>query len=175
MGSSVVATPSPSLIQADLPAADRLSQRQAIPMLLVPRVYADFNAIEYPVKGGSIAEIPLTGYGTLASLSRQSLRLIEGMKMVLYEPNDIECEGVAHFDRTRTDPAGRHGEWVARINHRLTKDNLTEKDEPKTHPCLDCAIELSTVFKGHERSYTEHCPACGTSVMASMQPPDNAD
>ena len=140
----------------------------------VPRVYADFNGIEYPNPGGPEAEIVLTGYGTLASLCRQGLRLVEGMKLILYEPNDIECEGVAHFDRARRDPAGRSGEWVVRINHTLTRENVTEKDEPNTHPCSSCGVDLHSLFEGLGRSYTEHCSLCGTSVMAPLAPPESA-
>ena len=140
----------------------------------VPRVYADFNAIEHPSDGSSTAEMRLTGYGTLASLSRQGLRLTEGMKLVLYEPSDIECEGVANFDQTRTDPAGRVGEWIARIDHTLIKANLSEKDEPCTHPCSNCGADLNELFKDKGRSYAEHCPTCGTSVMAPMAPPEGA-
>ena len=107
-------------------------------MPLLPRVYADFNAIEYPADGSSRAEMPLTGYGTLASLSRQGLKLKEGMSLVLYEPSDIECEAIAAFDQARTDPAGSSGEWIARLNHTEIRSNLTEKDEPNTHPCSGC-------------------------------------
>ena len=140
----------------------------------LPRVYADFNAIEHLGDRSSNAEIPLTGYGTLASLSRQGLRLTEGMKLVLYEPGDIECEGVASFDQARTDPAGRSGEWIARLNHTLIRENLTEIDEPTTHPCSGCGADLNIVFKDQGRSYAEHCPTCGTSVMAPMAPPQSA-
>lgn len=143
-------------------------------MPLLPRIYADFNAIEYPEEGGSIAEMPLTGYGTLASLSRQGLKLEEGMSLVLYEPSDIECEAVATFDQARTNPAGRPGEWVARLNHKEIRSNLIEWDEPSTHPCSGCGKDLNDLFRGEGRSYNEHCPACGTSVMAPMAPPKGA-
>ncbi len=142
-------------------------------MSLVPHIYADFNAIEYSPDGGPEAEIVLTGYGTLASLARQRLRLTEGMKLVLCELNDIECDGIAHFDRTRIDPAGRLGAWVARIDHTLIRESFTEEDWPKTHPCSGCGADLNTLFKGLARSYTEHCPLCSTSVMAPMAPPEN--
>lgn len=87
----------------------------------LPRIRVDFNAIEY-TPDAQHAMMPLTGYGTLASLARQRLRLSEGMALVLIEPNDIECEVTVHFDRMRTDPAGRQGAWVARFDHRLVRD-----------------------------------------------------
>jgi hypothetical protein len=143
-------------------------------MPFLPRVYADFNAIEYPADGSLTAEMPLTGYGTLASLSRQGLQLTEGMRLVVYEPSDIECEAVAAFDQRRTDPAGRSGEWIARLNHTHIRDNFTEKDEPNTHPCSGCGEDLNDLSKVQGRSYKENCPACGTSVMAPMAPPKSA-
>ena len=79
------------------------------------------NAIEY-LPGVSCAEMLLTGLGTLGSLARQGLRLEEGMSLVLVEPNDIECEATVHLDWSRTDPAGRKGEWVARSDHGLVRD-----------------------------------------------------
>ena len=68
-----------------------------------PRIYADFNAIEYLDDEPSMAQMDLTGYGTLGSLARQGLRLTEGMALLLYEPNDIECEALAHFQSSRRD------------------------------------------------------------------------
>jgi ribosomal protein L37AE/L43A len=135
----------------------------------LPRVYADFNAIEYP-PGVSFAEMPLTGFGTLGSLARQGLRLSEGMALVLFEPNDIECEATVHFDWSRTDPAGRKGEWVARFDHRLVRDiENTGESAPQEHPCIVCGKP----FEQH-RAYTDVCVNCGTSVMEPMLPPSSA-
>ena len=140
--------------------------------MALPRVYADFNAIEH-LPGESFAEMPLTGYGTLASLARQRLRLSEGMALVLFEPNDIECEVTVHFDKKRTDPAGRKGEWVARFDHRSVH-SCAQSDEPVTeqHPCLVCGAQ--SFGQSRSRTYTEVCSACGASVMEPMLPPTNA-
>jgi hypothetical protein len=135
----------------------------------LPRVYADFNAIEYP-PGKPLAEMPLTGFGTLASLAMQRIRLAEGMAVVLFEPNDIECEATVHFDASRVDPAGRQGEWVARFDHRLVRDTpQTSEALPEEHPCIVC----SKPFFGQElaRDYTAVCGNCGASVMEPMLPP----
>jgi hypothetical protein len=138
----------------------------------LPRGYADFNAIEYP-PSVSCAEMPLTGFGTLGSLARQGLRLEEGMSLVLFEPNDIECEATIHFDWSRTDPAGRNGEWVARFAPRLVRDlENTGESVPQEHPCIVCGKP----FFGQElrRAYTEVCVNCGASVMEPMLPPGSA-
>lgn len=144
-------------------------------MPLLPRVYADFTAIEHRDDKNSNAEMPLTGYGTLASLSRQRLRLTEGMRLVLYEPGDIEVEAVASFDRTRIDPSGRPGAWIARLDHTMIRRNRTETIEPAAHPCLMCGADFDSLFKAQGRAYTERCSACGTSVMAPMAPPQSPD
>jgi ribosomal protein L37AE/L43A len=139
-----------------------------------PRVYADFNAIEYtPDK--PFAEMPLTGFGTLASLARQRLRLFEGMRLILFESNDIECEATAHFDRSRIDPAGRQGEWIARFDHRLIRDlpNIGET-LPKQHPCIVCGQPFYGQERGRGRTYTDRCSNCGASVMEPMLAPNAA-
>ena len=135
----------------------------------LPRVYADFNAIEYPADK-PFAEMPLTGFGTLSSLARQGLRLSENMALILCEPNDIECEVTVHFDMSRTDPAGRQGEWVARFDLRLVRDlpNTGERF-PTQHPCMVCGQSFY-----QPRTFTDRCRNCGASVMEPMLPPDNA-
>jgi hypothetical protein len=138
----------------------------------LPRVYADFNAIESR-PGESAAEMSLTGFGTLASLARQRLRLSEGMPVVLFEPNDIECEATVHFDTSRTVPAGRQGEWIARFDHRMVRDlPQTGEELPEDHPCIVCGKP----FFGQEvhRTYTDNCVNCGASVMEPMLPPNCA-
>ena len=139
-----------------------------------PRVYADFNAIEY-TGDGKTAEIALTGYGTLASLARQRLHLVEGMALLLYEPNDIECEAVVYFDSSRRDPAGRKGEWVARIDdHRMTRSSFAPEELSNEHPCSVCGTDFAVRTTTVVRNYTESCPKCGASVMAPLAPPKDA-
>ena len=142
--------------------------------MATPRVYADFNAIEYLPESTMQAVLPLTGYGTLASLSRQRMRLAEGLALILYEPNDIECEGVAHFDATRKDPAGRVGEWVARINHQDIRGCTQDDPQSSEHPCISCGTDLVQALKNCARNYMEHCPKCGESIMTPMAPPADA-
>ena len=140
----------------------------------LPRIYADFNAIEYIDSERTKAEMALTGYGTLRSLARQSLRLEEGMTLLLYEPNDIECEGVAHFEMNIKDPAGRVGQWVARIKCGDIRE-CKRKDVIWDHPCIECGTDLVKAFGRIGGNYKEHCPACGASIMAPMLPPDRRE
>lgn len=145
--------------------------RQSMPL---PRIYADFNAIEYFDNERSVAEMALTGYGTLGSLARQGLRLTEGMALLLYEPNDIECEAVAHFRGSLRDPAGRMGAWVARLDPRNIKDCVQPEELSKQHPCMVCGKDFLAQEPPRTRNYTENCTGCGASVMEPMAPPENA-
>ena len=71
--------------------------------MILPRIYADFNSIENS-EGGSTSTLRLTGYGTIRSLSNQKLQLFEGMALVVFEPNDIEADGIAHYDPQTKGP-----------------------------------------------------------------------
>ena len=137
-----------------------------------PRVYADFNAIEHQEAGYSL--LPLTGYGTLASLSKQQIRLLEGQELVLFEPNDVECSATVHYEKNRIGPAGIMGEWVARIPSDAFRDSTG--DEPLTleHPCSGCGLDLEKNQPVHWRTYHEFCARCGTPVMAPLAPPPSA-
>jgi hypothetical protein len=141
----------------------------------LPYVYADFNAInamEYQGKG-RLAEMPLTGYGTLQSLANQKLRLEEDMPVVLYEPNDIEVNAVVHFDRTRIDPAGRVGEWVGRFDPEAIRESGRGEMDLDHHLCYGCRNDLKPFLRTVGQRYIEVCPTCGTSVMAPLAPPDD--
>jgi len=139
--------------------------------MTIPRVYADFNSIEYHNAERTSATVGLTGYGTIADLSKLKLRLTEGQQLLLYEPNDIEVEGVAFFDRTRIDPAGRTGEWMARFDPRNIRDAVPSTETPHQHPCFGCGCDLLPHLKAVGQLYIEVCPNCGTSVMAPLEPP----
>ena len=141
----------------------------------LPRVYADFNAIEYLDGEGSMAEMPLTGYGTLGSLARQGLRLTEGMALLLYEPNDIECEANVHFQVSRRDPAGRTGEWVARFDHRNVRNCTHSGESSRQHPCIVCGHDFMDQGSAWARNYTENCTGCGSSIMEPMAPDKKID
>jgi hypothetical protein len=132
-------------------------------------VYADFNAIEY-VEGSSLAEMPLTGYGTLLSLAQQGVRLAEGRRVLLYEPNDIECEVHVHFDIARYDPAGRLGEWIARFDHSTIRSTSLDDFSCTSHPCIVCGSDFRNAAS-KVRNYTECCVHCGASVMAPLAKP----
>jgi hypothetical protein len=139
-----------------------------------PRFYADFNGIEYLDADQSHAVLELAGYGALASLGEQKLRLTEGMAVVIYEPDDIEADAVVRFDRARTDPAGRTGAWVAHLDARKIRTCAEGTAMPETHPCFGGGRDLKPHFRIVGQRYNEHCPDCGTDVMSPMLPPSDA-
>lgn len=138
-----------------------------------PRVYADFNSLEHH-DSQSVASVGLTGYGTLASLSKLKLQLHEGMALLLYEPNDIEVEAVAYFDSTREDPAGRAGEWMARVDPNQFRDCTETEGKAQEHLCFSCGRNIYSHLRQVGQQYKELCPSCGTSVMAPLAPPHDA-
>ena len=98
----------------------------------LPFVYADFNSLEPSLTGSYDSRIDLVGYGSLKSLSRQKIQISEGMRLIVYEPNDIKAEGIVHFDRTESDPAGRDGKWFVLLNKDEIKDSNQEDAPDKT-------------------------------------------
>ncbi len=137
----------------------------------ISRVYADFNAIEHHEATPEYSLLPLTGYGTLASLSKQKIRLTEGQELVLFEPNDVECDATVNYDKDRAGPAGIVGEWVAKIQKKSFRDCFGDEDLRLEHPCFGCGLDLETHQPNHWRSYFEVCAKCGTPVMAPLAPP----
>ncbi len=143
-------------------------------MKKTPRVYADFNGIEYSQDQESLDSLEITGYGTLASLSRQKIQLKEGMELTLVTPNDIECEVIVKFNEKVSCPSGAMGAWVAYFNHNNIRDCVDVECEDFSHPCFNCGLELESHFKLVGRHYKESCPACGVSIMAPMAKPKRA-
>jgi hypothetical protein len=140
----------------------------------ISRVYADFNAIEHQDVTEGYSLLPLTGYGTLASLSRQKLRLTERQQLVLFEPNDVECDATVYYAKERAGPAGILGEWVAQIKKNAFRDCTGDEELSLEHPCFGCGLDLETHQPAHWRSYHEICAKCGTPVMAPLAPPPSA-
>ncbi|MFZ6818759.1 hypothetical protein [Undibacterium sp. Ji22W] len=143
--------------------------------MALPRVYADFNSLEYVNEDGSISRLGLTGYGTISSLARQQLRLVEGMPLIFFEANEIEVQGFAHFDNSVRDPAGRIGAWFGVVDQHKVKNVDISEEANFEHPCSHCRASLNEYLKRVGQQYNEYCPNCGTSVMAPLSPPEKDD
>ena len=137
----------------------------------IPFVYADFNSIERYTFGGYDSRVGMTGYGSIASLSTQRIKLREGMDLIVYEPLDIEATGVAHFDLNCSDPAGRIGMWFVLVNNKDIRDSKYSSEAGGTHLCFGCRYDLKEHLDKSGRRYQEKCPRCGTEIMTPLSPP----
>ena len=137
------------------------------------RVYADFNGVDGVTGEPAMCHLLLTGYGTIASLNNQQIRLREGMRLIFFTPNDIEVEGDVFFDRENPGKFSAVGQWKAKYNQDEVRDSIVgEEGDPLKHLCFDCRLDLKDYLKTVGQSYAETCPNCGTDVMYPLLPPD---
>lgn len=137
------------------------------------KIYADFNGIIDCSKGNSKSCLALTGYGTLASLSRHQIRLREGMILTFYEPDDIEVEGEVFYDTKIPSKFTSPGQWVALYDSQQVRNSEESCDlDLKQHLCFKCRIDLEPYLKTVGQQYKEICPNCGTDIMSPLLPPD---
>jgi hypothetical protein len=80
-----------------------------------PSIYADFNNAD---PQGCLR---LNCIGTIQDLSRQGVRLREGLELTLHDEG-LEAEGEAHF-------SSEEQVWVARIDWRKIRQQRAEKDQ----------------------------------------------
>lgn len=137
-------------------------------------MYADFNGLRPYASSEFDSRVSLTGYGSLRSLAAQKLQLVDGMRMIIFEPNDVEADGIASFDSSEVDPAGRRGEWFVLVNENEIRRSNRAEPTDQTHRCFECGADLDEMLKANGRKYTEKCPECSTSIMAPLKPPTNA-
>ena len=139
--------------------------------MIPPLIYADFNSLEPYSYGSYDSRVDLVGYGSLRSLARQKIQLSEGMRLIICEPGDLEADGIAHFDQTTTDPAGRSGKWFALLNRDEIRKSTQEDILTDDHPCFECGEDLNKILATKARNYTEKCPICNTSIMKPLEAP----
>lgn len=141
--------------------------------MIIPRIYADFNGVTSCPERISLTCLNLTGYGTLASLSRHQIRLREGMILIFYDPGDIEVEGRVFYDLTNPGKFTSPGRWLAAVDLDLVKDTEdNDESDLKQHPCFKCRLDLTEYLQIVGRQYKEFCPNCGTSIVYPLLPPD---
>lgn len=134
-------------------------------------VYADFNGLEEVSIQGFDSRVGLTGYGSLADLARQQIQLVEGVHLVVYEPEDIEADGIAYFDPACADPAGRLGQWYALLNQSGIRESQRSELPSEEHLCSACGRNIYSHLRKVGRHYNEECPYCSVSTMAPLSPP----
>ena len=137
------------------------------------KIYADFNGIIDCSEETSKSCLALTGYGTIASLSRHQIRLREGMILTFYEPNDIEVEGEVFYDKRIPGKFTSPGQWLALYDSEKVRKSQESCDlDLKQHLCFRCRMDLTSYLKTIGRQYKESCPNCGTDTMFPLLPPE---
>lgn len=134
-------------------------------------IYADFNGLEDSPASPGEARLDLTGYGTLASLSQHQLRLRNGQRLMLCDPDGLQVMGEIGFDPSRRSP--RSSGWFARFQRRDIRQGEPLEHDYAPHLCFKCRLNLKPHLEKVGQQFDESCPNCGTPVMFPLLPPGN--
>lgn len=137
-----------------------------------PRIYADFNGFGKPGITGGRPAVALDTLGTLRDLTNAGLRLVEGLRITIYdwsdEEEDLEAEATVRYD-----PDG--GLWWAELGpsgyEYVSKRNRAP--DPR-FLCLACRYDLASdaTAWGEWAPRATVCPHCGTALTAAIAAPD---
>jgi hypothetical protein len=136
-----------------------------------PRIYADFNGLCRPDRTGGRLAVALDTLGTVRDLTNVGLRLVEGLRLTVYDWSDEE-EDLEADATVRYDPEG--GLWWAELGP--SGYAYVPKRDRTADPrflCLGCRFNLAFdpgASAGRAPRATA-CPRCGTAVAAAIAPP----
>ncbi|WP_430427998.1 hypothetical protein [Parasphingorhabdus sp.] len=135
-----------------------------------PFIYADFNALEEYAPDNGLCRIGLTGYGTLASLNKHKIRLFDGLRLRLSDQDELAVVAEVIFDANRiaTNCSG----WFGKFHRDEIFKIEVRNHVGKSHLCFSCREDIHPYLNQIGRSYSEHCPHCGTAIMFPMLPPE---
>jgi len=134
-------------------------------------IYADFNGcIGLPDDEG-YTYMEITGFGTIKSLNTLQIKLKEGMRLIFYDPEDIEVEAEVYFDRTTPSIISSEGRWLAKFKDKDIKSCNKVEDWNAPHPCFHCREDFNPHLKKLGSNYHTNCPNCGTSVAYALSEP----
>lgn len=138
-------------------------------MKSIPKIYADFNNIE-DFENDSFCYLNLTGYGTLASLSNNQIRLMEGMKFHFYD--DCGTAVIAHVFFYRNLVNNYCSGWFAKFRKEDIFYEPVVEHNFSIHLCSRCRrniyLDLDHTIG---REYKGACTHCGELVMSPLFPP----
>ena len=133
------------------------------------RIYADFNGLVGGILHPERAAVVLDTFGSVRDLANAGIVLAAGLPLIAYdesdENEDLEGHGTAQYDPTR-------GWWVLEFDELgvryVPAGDRASCNEFLCVRCRQAIPELSsyTGFRAEAR-----CPNCGTSVLASVAPP----
>lgn len=135
-------------------------------------IYADFNGIFELDQEPGYFLLDLTGYGTLAYLSTQRVRLHQIKHLSLGDADGLQVIG-AEICFLKSMVTDRCSGWFAKFLRSDIHEG-THVVEPESHPCFNCQMDLKPFLDKVGRNFNEHCPNCGTSVMYPLLPPGDA-
>jgi hypothetical protein len=133
-------------------------------------IYADFNGLEDCSPADGYVCLDLTGYGTLASLSLQQLRLRVGQHLTLCDPDGLQVAAEIAFDATRVSE--RCSGWFGRFKRSDIKVGPSLEHNYSVHTCFKCRRNLKPYLGQVGQNFNEICPHCGTPVMFPLLPPE---
>lgn len=132
------------------------------------RIYADFNGVEMGPEPADEWRLELTGYGTLASLSRYRIKLGRGLVLAFSDPDGLSVVAPVDFDAQRI--SDNSSGWYAKFKKTEVHDGEPLADD-NTHPCFSCRNDLKAWLDNVGRQYRECCPHCDTPVLYPLSPP----
>jgi hypothetical protein len=132
------------------------------------RIYADFNGIEKCEFDSDLLCLNLTGYGTLASLSFNEVKLFKGQVLELSDPDGTSVFGTVYFDKNKISK--NCSGWFAKFREDEISEGEPLKYDKNAHLCFKCRKNIKPHLDMVGRQYKENCPYCGTPIMFPLLP-----
>lgn len=133
------------------------------------KIYADFNGVEACTSGSNMLCLDLTGYGTLASLSLNKLKLKEGQTLDFSDTEGLSVSGEIYFDKDQV--SGNCSGWFAKFQRGDISEGEPLDHDYDTHTCFTCRNNIKPYLDSVGRQFKENCPFCDTSVMITLSNP----
>jgi hypothetical protein len=133
------------------------------------KIYVDFNGAERCASPSDEFFLDLTGFGTLASLSRYGIQVQRNMQLTFADIDGLSVTAPVEFDRSRMN--SHCSGWYAKFKKVDLAEGTPVEHNFESHLCFKCRREIKPYLNKVGQQFDEHCPYCGTSVMAPLLPP----
>ncbi|WLI90836.1 hypothetical protein Q4S45_06885 [Massilia sp. R2A-15] len=134
------------------------------------KIFADFNGTEPCSSDDDKLCLNLTGFGTLASLSRHGVKLRRGMRLTFADSDGLTVTAAVEFDGRRISE--RSAGWYAIFRKGELRDENPIDHDFQTHFCFKCRNDFKPYLAKFGQRFDVRCPNCGTPVMYPLGPPD---
>lgn len=136
------------------------------------KIYADFNGTEPCSAGDEKLCLDLTGFGTLASLSRHSVKLRRGLSLTFADSDGLTVTAPVEFDPRRV--GRRSAGWIAIFRKKDLRDEEPVDHDFNSHICFNCRNDIKEHLRAVGQQFSARCPYCGTPVIYPLEPPDES-